>query len=105
MKVVSYYYNVIGGGIMECKESLRKIIEDIESYVNNNNIVFPYNIENILDNLEKIASKYATFSFLSSPKDFFAHRISETKYKDKDAINIFWNAVKLRDAIKREIKE
>ena len=22
MKVVSYYYNVIGGGIMECKESL-----------------------------------------------------------------------------------
>ena len=99
MKVVSYYYNVIGGGIMECKESLRKIIEDIESYVSNNNI------ENILNNLEKIDSKYATLSFLSSTKDFFAHRISETKYKDKDAINIFWNAVKLRDAIKREIKE
>ena len=89
MKVVSYYYNIIGGGIMEC----------------NNNIKFPYNIENILNNLEKIDSKYVTLSFLSSTKDFFAHRISETKYKDKDAINIYWNAVKLRDAIKREIKE
>lgn len=75
------------------------VVHDIESYVSNNNI------ENILDNLEKIDSKYATLSFLSSTKDFFAHRISETKYKDKDAINIFWNAVKLRDAIKREIKE
>ena len=55
---------------MECKESLRKIIEDIESYVSNNNIEFPYNIENILNNLEKIDSKYATLSFLSSTKDF-----------------------------------
>ena len=90
---------------MECKESLRKIIEDIESYVSNNNIEFPYNIENVLNNLEKIDSKYATLSFLSSTKDFFAHRISQTKYKDQDAIHIFWNAAKSRDSIKRERKE